>query len=333
MNRRRSTRRDKHRHKLEEKEKEKEKNNEKEKDSEKEKERERSRDKEKDKEKSKNTEDKKESNSSKKGEKEPKEEKKGKEKILNNILLTYHDKSDQNNVIYLPLDNPSKELNQYSSIKINKLALLDLLKCPLCKGYYRTPYTINECMHTFCRSCIFKYFCSSNQREQCPVCNAKIGGRPMDSLIFDNYLDSLLNILFPQFEEIDKKNRSLLYKTFRDSGNPLPGDEEEAKLNMPNVKIQIMPQNNKENKFSGTFLVPKNFDIYSMKKMISDKNKEPEGFDIDLIVVKFKDNELSNNYSMDAIDTQYGFDQEKSIFYYYIKNKEKEKEKEKEKDK
>ena len=326
MNRRRSTRRDKHRHKLEEKEKEKD--NVKEKDNEKDKEKERSRDKEK--EKSKAAEDKKESNSSKKVEKEPKEEKKGKtEKILNNILLTSQDKNEQNNVIYLPLDNPSKELNQYSSIKINKPALLDLLKCPLCKGYYRTPYTINECMHTFCRNCIFKYFGSSNQREQCPVCNAKIGGRPMDSLIFDNYLDSLLNILFPQFEEIDKKNRALLYKTFRDAGKPLPGDEEEAKLNMPNIKISIIPQNNKENKFSGSFLVPKNFDVYSMKKMISEKNNEPEDFDIDLIVVKFKDNELLNNYSMDVIDTQYGFDQEKSIFYYYIKNKEKEKEKEK----
>ena len=300
---RRNNRRDKQKIKLDEKEKDKEKDNE----------RERSRDKEKEKEKVKSYEDKK-NNSSLKNENEKEEKKNKSEKILNNILLTSHDKNDQSNLIILPLENSSKELNQYTSVHVNKQALLSLLKCPLCKGYYRTPYTINECMHTFCRSCIFKYFGYSNQREQCPVCNTKIGGRPMDSLIFDNYLDSLLNILFPKFEEIDKKNRNLLYKTFREAGKPLPGDEEEVKLAMPNIKVSIMPQNNKENKFSGVFLVPKNFDIFSMKKLISQKISEEE-VEIESIVVKYKDNELLNNYSMDVVDSQYGFDQDKIVFY------------------
>lgn len=312
---RRNNRRDKQKVKLEEKEKEKEKDNE----------RERSRDKEKEKEKTKG-EDKK-NNSSTKNENEKEEKKNKSEKILNNILLTSHDKDDQNNLINLTLENSSKVLNPYSSIRLNKQALLDLLKCPICKGYYRKPYTINECMHTFCRSCIFKYFGCSNQREQCPLCNTKIGGRPMDSLIFDNYLDSLLNILFPKFEEIDKKNRNLLYKTFREAGKPLPGDEEEAKLSMPNVKVFIMPQNNKENKFHGVFLVQKNFDIISMKKLISTKCQvEGEGeIEIESIVVKFKDNELLNNFTMDVVDSKYGFDQDKIIFYYYIINKDNEK--------
>ena len=309
---RRNNRRDKQKIKSDEKEKDKEKDNE----------RERSRDKEKEKEKVKSYEDKK-NNFSSKNENEKEDKKNKSEKILNNILLT-NDKNDQSNLIILPLENSSKELNQYSSVHVNKQALLNLLKCPLCKGYYRTPYTINECMHTFCRSCIFKYFGYSNQREQCPVCNTKIGGRPMDSLIFDNYLDSLLNILFPKFEEIDKNNRNLLYKTFREAGKPLPGDEEEVKSAMPNIKVSIMPQNNKENKFSGVFLVPKNFDVFSMKKLISKKISEEE-VEIESIVVKYKDNELLNNYSMDVVDSQYGFDQDKIVFYYYIKNKDKDK--------
>jgi hypothetical protein len=305
---RRNNRRDKQKIKSDEKEKDKEKDNE----------RERSRDKEKEKEKVKSYEDKK-NNFSSKNENEKEDKKNKSEKILNNILLT-NDKNDQSNLIILPLENSSKELNQYSSVHVNKQALLNLLKCPLCKGYYRTPYTINECMHTFCRSCIFKYFGYSNQREQCPVCNTKIGGRPMDSLIFDNYLDSLLNILFPQFEEIDKINRQKLYKTYRDAGSPLPGDEEEAKLLMPNTKIYIMPENKNENKFNGSFLVPKNFDISSIKELIAQKE---EGLQKELIGVNFKDNEILNNYTMDVIDNQYGFDQDKNIFYYYIKKKKK----------
>ena len=308
---RRNNRRDKQKIKSDEKDKEKDN------------ERERSRDKEKEKEKVKSYEDKK-NNFSSKNENEKEEKKNKSEKILNNILLTSNDKNDQSNLIILPLENSSKELNQYSSVRVNKQALLNLLKCPLCKGYYRTPYTINECMHTFCRSCIFKYFGYSNQREQCPVCNTKIGGRPMDSLIFDNYLDSLLNILFPKFEELDKNNRNLLYKTFREAGKPLPGDEEEVKSAMPNIKVSIIPQNNKENKFSGVFLVPKNFDVFSMKKLISKKISEEE-VEIESIVVKYKDNELLNNYSMDVVDSQYGFDQDKNVFYYYIKNKDKDK--------
>ena len=236
------------------------------------------------------------------------------EKVLNNILLSSQSSS---------LNASQKDIsNQSPTIKINKEKLLKLLKCPLCKGFYRTPYTINECMHTFCRSCIYKYFGSSIQRETCPVCKTKIGGRPMDSLIFDNYLDSLLNILFPQFEELDKENIKLLYKTFRDIGNPLQGDEEEAKMKMPNIKIFINPENIKENKFTGVFLLQKNFNIETMKKLI--KERTGKIIDIDNIGVKFKDKELDNNLSLEDIDIQLGLDQDKNIFYYSFKKKGKE---------
>ena len=243
-----------------------------------------------------------------------KEKEKEKEKILNNIELNSQSSSANQNI-----------QSDFPTIKLDKEKLVNLLKCPLCKGFYRTPYTINECMHTFCRSCIFKYFCSSIQRETCPVCETKIGGRPMDSLIFDNYLDSLLNILFPQFEELDKENIKLLYKTFRDIGTPLPGDEEEAKMKMPTVKICIMPENIKEYKFKGFFFVQKNFNIETLKLLIQKKMKKMEQeCDIDIMCVKYKDKELENDLTMEVIDAQYGFDQDKTIFYYSFKRKGKE---------
>ena len=243
-----------------------------------------------------------------------KEKEKEKEKVLNNIELNSQSSSGSQNI-----------QSDLPTIKINKEKLLNLLRCPLCKGFYRTPYTINECMHTFCRSCIFKYFCSSIQRETCPVCETKIGGRPMDSLIFDNYLDSLLNILFPQFEELDKENIKLLYKTFRDIGTPLPGDEEEAKMKMPTVKICIMPENIKENKFKGFFFVQKNFNIESLKLLIQKKMENMnQDCNIDIMSVKYKDKELEDYLTMEVIDAQYGFDQDKTIFYYSFKKKGKE---------
>ena len=237
---------------------------------------------------------------------------KEKEKILNNIELT-----SNNN-----LNNPN-ESSKYPTIKLNKEKLIELLKCPLCKGFYRTPYTINECMHTFCRSCIFKYFGSSVQRETCPICQTKIGGRPMDSLIFDNYLDSLINILFPKFEELDKENIKLLYKKFRDMGKPLPGDEEEAKIKMPSVKIFIMPENSKENKFNGAFLVQKNFDVKHLKLLIKNR-MDKKDIENENICIKYKDKELNDVLIMEVIDRQFGFDQDKNVFYYSFKKKGKE---------
>lgn len=32
------------------------------------------------------------------------------------------------------------------------------LICSLCKGYFRDPYTVADCLHTFCRSCLILFF-------------------------------------------------------------------------------------------------------------------------------------------------------------------------------
>jgi hypothetical protein len=32
------------------------------------------------------------------------------------------------------------------------------LICSLCRGYFRDPYTVADCLHTFCRSCLILFF-------------------------------------------------------------------------------------------------------------------------------------------------------------------------------
>ena len=99
------------------------------------------------------------------------------------------------------------------SIKIKKGELVSLLKCQICCGIYRTPTTINECLDTFCRSCIYKYFNEKgiHVRDTCPICGIKLGGRPMESLRYNPSLGLLVDILFPEFEEIDKENTVCLF--------------------------------------------------------------------------------------------------------------------------
>ena len=78
-----------------------------------------------------------------------------------------------------------------------------------------------------------------------------------------------------------------------------------------------MQDNNKENKSIKTYLVPKNFNVISLKEMIKKKTKKD--IDINLICVKYKEQEMENDLTMEVIDTRYGFDQDKNIFYYSFK--------------
>ena len=69
--------------------------------------------------------------------------------------------------------------------QIKKKELDDLLKCPLCNGFFRDAHTINECLCSFCKGCIYKYYWADAKRESCPKCEAKLGGKPLKSVIAD----------------------------------------------------------------------------------------------------------------------------------------------------
>jgi E3 ubiquitin-protein ligase DRIP len=99
-------------------------------------------------------------------------------------------------------------------INIDKDKLVSYLKCPLCNGIFRTPTTINECMHTFCKNCIYKFFYQNHLKDSCPKCNTKLGGKPLDSLIFDHSLSVLVEILFPEFDVLDKEASVRIFKFY-----------------------------------------------------------------------------------------------------------------------
>jgi hypothetical protein len=45
-----------------------------------------------------------------------------------------------------------------SSIDFPLSNLRPHLICSLCEGYFRDPYTVADCLHTFCRSCLILFF-------------------------------------------------------------------------------------------------------------------------------------------------------------------------------
>ena len=54
------------------------------------------------------------------------------------------------------------------------------------------------------------------------------------------------------------------------------------------------------------------------------KEKMKQECDVDIMCVKYKDKELENEMTMEVIDSRYGFDQDKTTFYYSFNKKGKE---------
>lgn len=54
--------------------------------------------------------------------------------------------------------NPSIPRRIGNSIDFPLTNLRPHLICSLCKGYFRDPYTVADCLHTFCRSCLILFF-------------------------------------------------------------------------------------------------------------------------------------------------------------------------------
>ncbi|XAR58602.1 hypothetical protein NMG60_11014070 [Bertholletia excelsa] len=70
------------------------------------------------------------------------------------------------------------------------------MTCPLCNKLLRDATTISECLHTFCRKCIYKKL-SDDESECCPVCNIDLGCVPLEKLRPDHSLQDVRATIFP----------------------------------------------------------------------------------------------------------------------------------------
>ncbi len=144
--------------------------------------------------------------------------------INNNSNLCDVDKEDLNLNFSLNLNEnseirSSKNIN-YLDEKTEKLNVEELifhLSCSICKGIYRNPFSINECMHTFCKKCIFKLINENPKKAKCPQCNIEINKTILEGIQHNIQLDHLINSLFPEFAIIDKNEKVVidLYKIKR----------------------------------------------------------------------------------------------------------------------
>ncbi|XP_010551698.1 PREDICTED: E3 ubiquitin protein ligase DRIP1-like [Tarenaya hassleriana] len=88
-------------------------------------------------------------------------------------------------------------------VKLEKEKLKTCLTCPICNDLFDRATTISECLHTFCRKCIYDKI-TEEDLDSCPVCNADLGCAPLEKLRPDHSLQDLRLKLFPENGENSK---------------------------------------------------------------------------------------------------------------------------------
>ncbi|RZC62598.1 hypothetical protein C5167_024372 [Papaver somniferum] len=79
-------------------------------------------------------------------------------------------------------------------LKVRKETLAACMTCPLCSKLLKEATTVSECLHTFCRKCIYKKL---TDEDYCPVCNIYLGTAPEEKLRPDHNLQDLRAKIFP----------------------------------------------------------------------------------------------------------------------------------------
>ncbi|XP_072989312.1 E3 ubiquitin protein ligase DRIP2-like isoform X1 [Typha latifolia] len=91
---------------------------------------------------------------------------------------------------------PAAALGVTMAVMVKREVIAACMTCPLCKKLLRNATTVSECLHTFCRKCIFEKL-SDEEVDCCPVCNIDLGCAPLEKLRPDHNLQDVRTKIFP----------------------------------------------------------------------------------------------------------------------------------------
>ncbi|KAJ6847080.1 E3 ubiquitin protein ligase DRIP2-like isoform X1 [Iris pallida] len=81
-------------------------------------------------------------------------------------------------------------------VRVRREVLAACMTCPLCEKLLDDATTISECLHTFCRKCIFEKL-TDEEVDWCPICNIDLGCVPVEKLRPDHNLQDVRSKIFP----------------------------------------------------------------------------------------------------------------------------------------
>ena len=100
------------------------------------------------------------------------------------------------------------------SKKLNLDLINEHITCQLCSGYLIDAWTINECLHSFCRPCIFSYFNDNDENTTCPVCSTvPHPAKPLLGITKDCWLQQIVYKLVPSLFKREMCQRRIFYNS------------------------------------------------------------------------------------------------------------------------
>ncbi|KAJ1266227.1 hypothetical protein BS78_08G135200 [Paspalum vaginatum] len=81
-------------------------------------------------------------------------------------------------------------------VMVKRELLARCMTCPLCRRLLREATTISECLHTFCRKCIYRKL-NDEDLDNCPVCRIDLGCTPVEKLRADHNIQDVRSKVFP----------------------------------------------------------------------------------------------------------------------------------------
>ncbi|KAI9106069.1 hypothetical protein DFS34DRAFT_44898 [Phlyctochytrium arcticum] len=78
----------------------------------------------------------------------------------------------------------------------------EFVTCKICDGYIIDATTIDPCLHSFCKPCIYKRW---RFFKSCPQCQELLGPNPKEQLKSDHTVQNLIYKLVPNLQKLEKE--------------------------------------------------------------------------------------------------------------------------------
>lgn len=184
-----------------------------------------------------------------------------------------------------------------------KADMLQYLTCYLCKGVYRDAHTLNECMCTYCKACIHHYYQENGSRTKCPSCEVDLGGKPLEAVVRDMTLQSIVDWLIPDFKMRDDKLKCELLAT-KQAKRGVVKETHHSKVTADiDFEFKLLPFPD-EDKHLVMEPLPKSLKYASAKKTILTIKKHISNYtgeSIDNIEILCKNFEVADSYTLDFV--------------------------------
>ncbi|CAA0832161.1 E3 ubiquitin protein ligase DRIP2 [Striga hermonthica] len=103
----------------------------------------------------------------------------------------------------IPLARELGSTMRHRKVSVRREAVAPCMTCPLCRKLIREATAITECLHTFCKKCIYKKLLDE-EMECCPICDIDLGCAPLEKLRSDHTLQEVRAKIFP-YKRINAK--------------------------------------------------------------------------------------------------------------------------------